>query len=31
MEAEKKWRRLRGHAHPAKVVAGVRFIDGIEE
>jgi transposase-like protein len=31
VEAEKKWRRLRGHAHLAKVVAGVRFIDGIEE
>jgi putative transposase len=31
VEAEKRWRRLRGYEHIAKVVAGVRFIDGIEE
>lgn len=31
MEAEKRWRRLRGYTELAKVVEGVRFIDGIEE
>jgi hypothetical protein len=31
MRAEKKWRRLRGHAHMAKRIAGVRFLDGIAE
>ncbi len=31
MRAETQQRRLRGHAHTARVAAGVRFIDGIEE
>ncbi|RFC48591.1 MAG: hypothetical protein DVB23_000459 [Verrucomicrobia bacterium] len=31
MEAEKKWKRLRGNTHLTKVIAGDRFIDGIEE
>jgi len=30
MAAEKSWRRLRGFEHLAKVLAGVRFKDGIE-
>ncbi len=31
MRAKTQQRRLRGHAHTAKVVAGVRFLDGIDE
>lgn len=31
IEAQKRWRRLRGYQHLSKVVEGVRFIDGIEE
>lgn len=30
MCAEKRWRRIRGFNHLAKVIAGVRFNDGIE-
>lgn len=29
--AEKNWRRIRGFKHVAKVIQGVRFIDGIEQ
>jgi transposase-like protein len=29
--AEKNWRRIRGFKHVAKVIEGVRFIDGIEQ
>ena len=29
--AEKSWRRLNGYELLAKVIAGVKFIDGIEE
>ncbi|MGA7306170.1 MAG: IS256 family transposase [Rhodothermales bacterium] len=29
-EAEKKWRRLNGSHHLAKIVAGITYIDGIE-
>ncbi len=28
LEAEKKWRRLNGHALIAKVIEGVKFSDG---
>lgn len=28
--AEKHWRRIRGFNHLTKVIAGVRFKDGIE-
>jgi len=28
--AEKRWRRIRGFAHLAKVIEGVKFKDGIE-
>jgi len=31
MSAQKRWRRLRGFRQLADVVAGVRFIDGIDE
>ena len=31
MSAQKRWRRLRGFRHLADVVAGVKFIDGIDE
>lgn len=32
LEAEKKWRRLNGHAQIAKLIEGVKFVDGeIEE
>ncbi len=31
LEAEKKWRRLNGHAQLAKVIQGVRFTDGEAE
>ncbi|RFC42896.1 MAG: hypothetical protein DVB23_002897 [Verrucomicrobia bacterium] len=31
MRAEKKWRRLRGHAHLPKGIDEVRFLDGIAE
>ena len=30
MCAEKRWRRIRGFAHLAKVIQGVKFKDGIE-
>ena len=30
MEAQKRWRKLNGHALIAKVIAGVRFEDGLE-
>jgi len=30
MRAEKRWRRIRGFAHFAKVIEGVQFKDGIE-
>ena len=29
-EAEKKWRRLNGSHHLAKIIAGITYIDGIE-
>lgn len=29
--AEKNWRRIRGFKHVAKVIEGVRFVDGIEQ
>lgn len=28
--AEKKWRRLRGFDYLAKVIAGIKFKDGVE-
>jgi hypothetical protein len=31
MSAQKRWRRLRGFRQLADVVAGVNFIDGIDE
>ena len=31
MSAQKRWRRLRGFRQLADVVAGVKFIDGIDE
>jgi putative transposase len=31
MNAEKRWQRLRGFEHLAKVIAGVRFTDGVED
>ena len=30
MSAQKRWRRLRGFKHLAKVIEGVKFIDGVE-
>ncbi len=30
MSAEKRWRKLRGFSHLAKVIRGVKFKDGIE-
>ena len=30
MSAEKRWRRLRGFQHLPKVIAGVKFKDGLE-
>ncbi len=30
MCAEKRWRKLRGFAHLAKVIEGVKFQDGVE-
>lgn len=29
--AEKHWRRIRGFKKVAKVIEGVRFVDGIEQ
>jgi hypothetical protein len=31
MSAQKRWRRLRGFRQLADVIAGVNFIDGIDE
>jgi putative transposase len=31
MSAQKRWRRLRGFKQLADVIAGVRFIDGVDE
>ena len=31
MSAERRWQRLRGFEHLAKVIAGVRFTDGVED
>jgi len=31
MGAQKRWRRLRGFKHLADVIAGVKFIDGVDE
>lgn len=31
LTTEKQWRRLRGYKELAKVIDGVRLIDGIEE
>jgi hypothetical protein len=31
MSAQKRWRRLRGFRQLADVIAGVKFIDGIDE
>ncbi len=30
MSAEKRWHRIRGFHHLAKVIKGVKFIDGVE-
>ena len=30
MSAERRWRRIRGFYYLAKVIEGVKFIDGIE-
>jgi len=30
MSAEKRWRRIRGFSHLAKVIEGVKFRDGVE-
>jgi len=30
MSAEKRWRKIRGFHHLAKVIEGVKFRDGIE-
>jgi len=31
MSAQKRWRRLRGFRQLADVVAGVKYIDGVDE
>lgn len=31
LSAEKRWRKLRGFRQLADVIAGVKFIDGIDE
>jgi hypothetical protein len=31
MSAQKRWRKLRGFRQLADVIAGVRFIDGVDE
>jgi transposase-like protein len=31
MSAQKRWRKLRGFRHLADVIAGVKFIDGVDE
>jgi hypothetical protein len=31
MSAEKRWRRIRGFERLADMIAGVKFIDGVDE